>query len=122
MICGPLIRALPWRQVPAGVSARETEHGRAETRILKTAHVSHPDFPHARQAIKITRGRQDTVISRASRQTAYAAAASGQDSSTPAARPAAMYARPGGRDPNPPKHPGSLMMLQTCKNGSDYAR
>jgi hypothetical protein len=25
------IRALPWRQVPAGISARETGHGRAET-------------------------------------------------------------------------------------------
>jgi hypothetical protein len=25
------IRALPWRQVPAGVPAREREHGRAET-------------------------------------------------------------------------------------------
>ena len=42
------VRALPWRQVPAGAPARETGHGRAETRTLKAAHVSHLDFPHAR--------------------------------------------------------------------------
>ena len=43
------IRALPWRQVPAGGCARERGHGRAETRTVKTAHVSHLDFPHARR-------------------------------------------------------------------------
>ena len=48
------VRALPWRQVPGGC-ARDRGHGRAETRTVKAAHVSHLDFPHARQAIKITR-------------------------------------------------------------------
>ena len=52
------VRALPWRQVPAGSITRETGHGRTETRTLKAAHVSRLDFPHARQAIKITRWRQ----------------------------------------------------------------
>jgi predicted transposase YbfD/YdcC len=66
------VRALPWRQVPAGSVTREKGHGRAETRTLKTAHVSGLDFPHARQAIKITRWRQDTATGRASRQTVYA--------------------------------------------------
>ena len=66
------IRALPWRQVPAGGCARERGHGRAETRTVKTAHVSHLDFPGARQAIKITRWRQDTGTGKASRQTVYA--------------------------------------------------
>jgi predicted transposase YbfD/YdcC len=66
------IKALPWRQVPAGSLTRERGHGRAETRTLKAAHVSHLDFPHARQAIKITRWRQDTATGRASRQTVYA--------------------------------------------------
>jgi len=66
------IRALPWRQVPAGVSARETGHGRAETRTLKAAHVSRLDFPHARQAIKITRWRQEAATGKTSRQTVYA--------------------------------------------------
>ena len=66
------VRALPWRQVPAGSVTRERGHGRAETRTLKAAHVSGLDFPHARQAIKITRWRQDTATGRASRQTVYA--------------------------------------------------
>ena len=66
------IRALPWRQVPGGGCAREKGRGRAETRTLKAAHVSYLDFPHARQAIKITRRRQDTATGRTSRQTVYA--------------------------------------------------
>jgi hypothetical protein len=61
------VSALPWRQVPAGASSREKGHGRAETRTLKAAHVSGLDFPHARQAIKITRWRQDTATGKASR-------------------------------------------------------
>ena len=66
------VRALPWRQVPAGSITRETGHGRTETRTLKAAHVSRLDFPHARQAIKITRWRQDTATGKTSRQTVYA--------------------------------------------------
>jgi hypothetical protein len=66
------IRALPWRQIPGGGCARERGHGRAETRTLKAAHVSRLDFPHARQAIKITRWRQDVATGRTSRQTVYA--------------------------------------------------
>jgi len=66
------VRALPWRQVPAGSITRETGHGRAETRTLKAVHVSGLDFPHARQAIKITRWRKDTTAGKASRQTVYA--------------------------------------------------
>jgi predicted transposase YbfD/YdcC len=66
------LRALPWRQVPGGASARERGHGRAETRTLKAAHVSRLDFPHARQAIKITRWRQETATGKVSRQAVYA--------------------------------------------------
>ncbi len=55
------VRALPWRQVSAGGTTRERGHGRIETRTLKAAHVSRLDFPCARQAIKITRRRQDTA-------------------------------------------------------------
>jgi len=66
------VRALPWRQVPAGSVTRERGHGRAETRTIKAAHVSGLDFPHARQAIKITRWRQDTSAGRTSRQAVYA--------------------------------------------------
>ncbi len=66
------IRALPWRQVPAGGCARDKGHGRAETRTIKAAHVSRLDFPHARQAIKITRWRKDTAAGKATRQAVYA--------------------------------------------------
>jgi predicted transposase YbfD/YdcC len=66
------VRALPWRQVPAGSTTRDAGHGRAETRTLKSAHVSRLDFPRARQAIKITRWRQDTATGKVSRETVYA--------------------------------------------------
>jgi predicted transposase YbfD/YdcC len=66
------IKALPWRQVPAGSVTRDAGHGRLETRTLKTAHVKGLDFPGARQAIKITRWRQDTATGKISRETVYA--------------------------------------------------
>ena len=62
------VKALPWRQVPGGSTAREAGHGRIETRTLKAAHVSRLDFPHARQAIKITRWRKDTSTGKVSRE------------------------------------------------------
>ena len=66
------VKALPWRQVPAGSITRGTGHGRQETRTLKTAHVKDLDFPFARQAIKITRWRQVTATGKISRETVYA--------------------------------------------------
>ena len=66
------VRALPWRQVPAGSVTRGRGHGRAETRTLKAAHVGGLDFPHARQAVKITRWRQEIAAGRVSRETVYA--------------------------------------------------
>jgi predicted transposase YbfD/YdcC len=66
------IKALPWRQVPAGSITREAGHGRTETRTVKAAHVSGLDFPCACQALKITRWRKDTAAGTVSRETAYA--------------------------------------------------
>jgi predicted transposase YbfD/YdcC len=66
------VRALPWRQVPASSVTRDTGHGRLETRTVKAAHVSRLHFPGARQAIKISRWRQDTATGKTSRETAYA--------------------------------------------------
>jgi predicted transposase YbfD/YdcC len=66
------LKALPWQQVPAGSITRDAGHGRLETRTLKTAHVEGLDFPWARQAIKITRWRQDTATGKISRETVYA--------------------------------------------------
>jgi len=56
----------------AGSLTRDTGHGRLETRTLKTAHVKGLDFPGARQAIKITRWRQDITTGKTSRETVYA--------------------------------------------------
>jgi len=78
------LRALPWRQVPAGSTTRDTGHGRTETRTLKTAHVSGLDLPGARQAIKITRWRQDTVTGKVSRETVYAITSLASAHATPA--------------------------------------
>jgi predicted transposase YbfD/YdcC len=66
------VKGLPWRQVPAGTTTRDTGHGRTETRTLKAAHVSRLDFPCARQAIKITRWRKDTATGKVTRETVYA--------------------------------------------------
>jgi predicted transposase YbfD/YdcC len=66
------VKALPWRQIPAGSTARGTGHGRIQTRNLKAAHVSRLDFPRARQAIKVTRRREDTATGKTTRQTVYA--------------------------------------------------
>jgi len=79
------VKALPWQQIPVASSARDTGHGRIETRTLKTAHADRLDFPHARQALKITRRRQDTATGKTTRETVYAvtsltsAHATGQD-------------------------------------------
>jgi predicted transposase YbfD/YdcC len=78
------VKALPWRQVPAGSVTRETGHGRTETRTVKAAHVSRLDFPWACQAIKITRWRKDTSTGTISRETAYAVTSlTSADAATP---------------------------------------
>jgi predicted transposase YbfD/YdcC len=77
------VTALPWPQVPAGSTTREKGHGRAETRTLKAAHVSGLDLPHARQAIKITRWRRDTVAGWTTRQTVYAVTSLDSADATP---------------------------------------
>ena len=51
--------ALPWRQVPVAYQAREPGHGRAGRRTLKITSVAVGlAFPHAAQAIQITRRRK----------------------------------------------------------------
>jgi predicted transposase YbfD/YdcC len=67
------IKTLPWKQVRAGATTRETGHGRIETRSLKAVHVERlgVDFPHIRQAVKLTRWRQDVRTGKVSRETVY---------------------------------------------------
>ena len=54
-LCAQL-KNLPWRNIPAGHKERGRGHGRQEHRTIKTATVAAGlAFPHAAQAIAITR-------------------------------------------------------------------
>jgi predicted transposase YbfD/YdcC len=57
------LSALPWRQVPIADHTRDRGHGRVEIRKLQVTTVDGLDFPHATQAIRITR-RARTLASR----------------------------------------------------------
>jgi predicted transposase YbfD/YdcC len=65
------LAALPWREVPVAYTKRERGHGRTERRTLKVTSVAAGlAFPHAAQAIRITRRRK--VKGKWSRETCYA--------------------------------------------------
>jgi predicted transposase YbfD/YdcC len=76
------LAALPWPQIPVAYQDRNTGHGRRETRTLKKTAVADPAgptgqgllFPHAQQAIRITRTRITRSSGKAKRstETAYA--------------------------------------------------
>ncbi|WP_306797922.1 ISAs1 family transposase [Salinispora arenicola] len=66
------LKQLPWAQVPVGDQHRDTGHGRRETRTVKALTVQTPGgigFPHAQQAVRITRTR--TVAGKRTRETVY---------------------------------------------------
>ncbi len=49
------LKALPWREVPVGDATRGRGHGRDEIRRLQVLTVADLPFPHATQAIRVTR-------------------------------------------------------------------
>jgi predicted transposase YbfD/YdcC len=49
------LAALPWHDIPAQDHTRDRGHGRAELRRLQVTTVAGLDFPHATQAMRITR-------------------------------------------------------------------
>jgi predicted transposase YbfD/YdcC len=51
------LKALPWREVPIADHTRDRGHGRAELRRLQVTTIAglDLDFPHATQALRITR-------------------------------------------------------------------
>ena len=53
------LRQLPWHDVPVLHRSRDRGHGRVETRSLKVVTVAGLGFPHARQALQITRRVRD---------------------------------------------------------------
>jgi predicted transposase YbfD/YdcC len=66
------LKGLPWAQVPVGDRRTDTGHGRRETRTVKALTVATPGglgFPHAEQAVRITRTR--TVKGKTTREVAY---------------------------------------------------
>jgi predicted transposase YbfD/YdcC len=68
------LTTLPWAQIPVGHQTREAGHGRRETRTVKAVTLHIPGgigFPHAQQAIRITRTRTITKSGKTSRETAY---------------------------------------------------
>ena len=65
------LAALPWREVPVACTKTERGHGRTERRTLKVTPVAAGlAFPHAAQAIRITRRRK--VKGKWPRETCYA--------------------------------------------------
>lgn len=77
------LAALPWRDVPVAYDKRERGHGRTERRTLKIASVAAGlPFPHAAQAIQITRRRK--VRGKRSRETCYAVTSLTVTQATPA--------------------------------------
>jgi predicted transposase YbfD/YdcC len=68
------LKALPWPKIPAGHRTRNTGHGRRETRTVKAVTLHTPGgigFPHAEQAVRITRTRTAIKTGKTSRETAY---------------------------------------------------
>jgi predicted transposase YbfD/YdcC len=49
------LASLPWRAIPIADHTRDRGHGRAEIRRLQVTTMAGLDFPHATQAIRITR-------------------------------------------------------------------
>jgi len=49
------LKILPWRDIPVSDETRDRGHGRVEIRRLQVTTVAGLDFPHATQAIRITR-------------------------------------------------------------------
>jgi predicted transposase YbfD/YdcC len=49
------LERLPWRQIPIADRTGDRGHGRVETRTLKVTTVAGLDFPHATQALRLTR-------------------------------------------------------------------
>jgi predicted transposase YbfD/YdcC len=68
------LTTLPWAQIPVGHQTRDRGHGRSETRTVKAVTLHTPGgigFPHAEQAIRITRTRTITKSGKTSREAAY---------------------------------------------------
>ena len=67
------LRNLPWRHIPAGHRQRDRGHGREEQRTLKATTVTAGlAFPHAAQALRVTRRTRPLTSRRWRTVTVYA--------------------------------------------------
>jgi predicted transposase YbfD/YdcC len=67
------LKALPWKEIPPAHTSSGRAHGRMEQRIVKVVTVSAGIvFPHARQAIQITRKTRRLTSKKCSTEVAYA--------------------------------------------------
>ena len=79
------LKQLPWAEVPVGDRRRDRGHGRRETRTVKALTVCTPGglgFPHAEQAVRITRTR--IVGGKRTREMAYLVVSLPADQAQPA--------------------------------------
>jgi predicted transposase YbfD/YdcC len=79
------LKQLPWAEVPVGDRRRDRGHGRRETRTVKALTVCTPGgigFPHAEQAVRITRTR--VVGGKRTREMAYLVMSLPADQAQPA--------------------------------------
>jgi len=66
------LKALPWRQIPVQDETHDRAHGRYEIRRLQVLSSDRLDFPHAVQAIRITRRVRDQTTRKWRTVTVYA--------------------------------------------------
>jgi predicted transposase YbfD/YdcC len=66
------LKALPWRKIPLTDRTYHRGHGRVETRHLQVTTIAGLDFPHATQAIRITRRTRPLASRRWRTVTVYA--------------------------------------------------
>lgn len=79
------LKALPWKDVPAGDRTHGKGHGRVESRTVKvTAVAAGIGFPHAHQAIQVTRRSRRAKAATWHTETVYAVTDLDFDDITPA--------------------------------------
>jgi predicted transposase YbfD/YdcC len=66
------LRRLPWHNIPVADHTRDRGHGRVETRRLQVTTVAGLDFPHATQALRVTRRVRPLGVRRWRTVTVYA--------------------------------------------------
>jgi predicted transposase YbfD/YdcC len=79
------LRGLPWKQIPVADHSHGKRHGRTESRTVKVTTVAAGiGFPHARQAVQVTRRTRRGTTARWRTETVYAVTDLDYDQISPA--------------------------------------